>query len=165
MENSSHHIYFALSGSKSKEYERKELSSAIKKLLANGGHKVHECSVTNKMELYKYHDSANPCTHEPIRFTYKNDPRPAHDKDGDYTCCERKILANKSIHNKDNTFFIRWAPCEKCRPAVYGRCNQIYAFMDSSNNKHPYSSSKLIEFDIKKKCRLFANKKRTILIK
>lgn len=34
-----------------------------------------------------------------------------------YACCERKMLAF-SNNNNNKTFFVRWAPCFKCRPAL-----------------------------------------------
>lgn len=173
MEDSKHQVYFALSGAKSNEGNLKDLSAEIKTLLANNKQKspnnnqkiqVHQCFVSNNMEYYYYHSTINPCAHEPIRILYKNDPRKPSDKEGDYACCERKILANKSIPDNDNTFFIRWAPCEKCRPAIYSRYKQIYAFKESSDKNHPYNSSKLIEFDIQRKVEYLLKEKGSITV-
>lgn len=82
---------------------------------------------------------------------YKDDLQLNRLNEGDYGCCERKILAYKGIPDNNNTFFIRWAPCEKCRPAIFGRYKQIFAFYEKSDINHPYKASKLIEFKVRKK--------------
>lgn len=52
-----------------------------------------------------------------------------------YACCERKILAfSNNKHNK--TFFVRWAPCFKCRPALVSSSYnlKIYALANDYNS-------------------------------
>ena len=58
-----------------------------------------------------------------------------------FGCCERKILGfiELSQGKKDNygkiSFFSRWAPCEKCMPAIYLQKKYcFYAFADSFNS-------------------------------
>ena len=57
-----------------------------------------------------------------------------------FGCCERKILGNvlpegqESIKQKI-VFFSRWAPCVKCRPAIFALENNCYyAYADSYKN-------------------------------
>ena len=65
-----------------------------------------------------------------------------------FGCCERKILGNvlpeghESIKQKI-VFFSRWAPCVKCRPAIFALENNCYyAYADSWKEEIKYNLSK-----------------------
>lgn len=66
-----------------------------------------------------------------------------------FACCERKILGyiELSQGKKDNygkiSFFSRWAPCEKCMPAIYLQKKYcFYAFADSFKENNNMELSK-----------------------
>lgn len=152
MEDSKRQIYFSLSGLKSVERTQTQikLCREFKKIIAPNDKGLQRCVVTGNMERYEYKDIVKPYSREPVKILYKNDLRFSKDKDKDYTCCERKILAYHRIPDNNNIFFIRWAPCDKCRPAIHGKYKQIFAFRCKSDKGHHYSSSELIEFDVRK---------------
>ena len=65
-----------------------------------------------------------------------------------FGCCERKILGKvlpegqESIKQKI-VFFSRWAPCEKCRPAIFALENNCYyAYADSYKESAKYNLSR-----------------------
>lgn len=65
-----------------------------------------------------------------------------------FGCCERKILGKvlpeglESIKQKI-VFFSRWAPCEKCRPAIFALENNCYyAYADKYEKGVKYNLSK-----------------------
>ena len=165
MEDSNHQIYFSLSGCKSKERTSSQikLCREFKKIIAPNNKKIQRCVVTGNTERYEYKTISKPLSSKPIKVLYKNDLRLPKDKDGDYTCCERKILAYHGIPDDDNVFFIRWAPCERCRPAIHGRYKQIFAFRRKSEKGHNYSSSELIEFDVRKNVNYILEERNSIV--
>ena len=65
-----------------------------------------------------------------------------------FGCCERKILGKILPEGQESceqkiVFFSRWAPCEKCRPAIYLQQNSdYYAFADNYNKKVEYRLSR-----------------------
>ena len=165
MEDSKHQIYFSLSGVKSKERSKNQikLCREFKKIIDPNGKGIQRCVVTGNTERFEDNITYNPLSSKPVKILYKNDSRPTKDKEGDYTCCERKILAYHGIPDNDNIFFIRWAPCERCRPAIHGRYKQIFAFRSKSEKGHHYSSSELTEFDIKKNVNYTLEERYTIV--
>lgn len=134
MEDSNRQIYFSLSGRKSEERTKAQikLCREFKKIITPNDNVIQRCVITGNTERYEYKDIAKPSSHEPVKILYRNDSRDPKDKDKDYTCCERKILAYHGIPDNNNVFYIRWAPCEKCRPAIHGRYKQIFAFRHDS---------------------------------
>lgn len=71
-----------------------------------------------------------------------------------YSCCERKILGHILEKNKERVdeeiiFFSRWAPCEKCRPAVFLQGKyRFYAFAESSKKKN--KSYRITRYNVEK---------------
>ena len=145
MENSNNIIYYAISGIKSKESDFDNLCNQIEKIVFKNTN-FKRCLVSPNMERYEYpnHFFCKPPFPQPI--LYKND---CNIIERNYTCCERKILPYLQPNENDNTFFIRWAPCLQCRPAIYKRHTQIFAFYKDPAKHHPYDSSKLKEFHIR----------------
>ena len=55
----------------------------------------------------------------------------AGDYESTFACCERKILGKILKEGQESIeqnimFFSRWAPCEKCRPAIFLQKNSCY---------------------------------------
>ena len=65
-----------------------------------------------------------------------------------FGCCERKILGKVLPEGRESLeqkilFFSRWAPCEKCRPAIYLQKNSCYyAYADKYEEGVKYNLSK-----------------------
>lgn len=65
-----------------------------------------------------------------------------------FGCCERKILGKILPEGQESceqkiVFFSRWAPCEKCRPAIYLQKNSCYyAYADKYEEGVKYNLSK-----------------------
>lgn len=70
-----------------------------------------------------------------------------------YGCCERKMLAF-SNNALNLTFFTRWAPCERCRPAMMSGLNtvKIYALAEKFDTSNEIEKmTELNEYHIVKK--------------
>ena len=72
-----------------------------------------------------------------------------------FGCCERKILGSIELSQgkKDNygkiSFFSRWAPCEKCMPAIYLQKKYcFYAFADSSESFGENDNMELSKYEV-----------------
>lgn len=148
MENSNNIIYYAISGIKSKESAFDDLCNQIENIVFKNIN-VRRCLVSQDMVRYKYSHPffCTPLYPKPI--FYKNDYSSPYFQERNYTCCERKILPYLQPNENNNTFFIRWAPCSQCRPAIYNRYTQIFAFYRDPAKNHPYDSSILKEFHIR----------------
>lgn len=143
MTDASNNLYYALSGEKNNEHNFDKLCQAIEQNVFVGQNSVR-CMVSDNMVCYELVPmmDGSVFAYRPLLFCEKNGI-----DDGMYGCCERKILANPSVHEK-NTFFIRWAPCSKCRPALLNRYEKIYAFEESSKNSANYDSTQMNEYTI-----------------
>ena len=70
------------------------------------------------------------------------------DYESTFACCERKILGKILPEGQESceqkiVFFSRWAPCEKCRPAIYLQQNSdYYAYADKYEEGVKYNLSK-----------------------
>lgn len=160
--------YFALSGMKDHANEAnnlKELASIIMKECFN----ENVDSTNIRKQIFNYNWAY--CTDDVLRYIELDDniiyiyppiklgddltTNWAGDKDRlgrYYSCCERKLLAF-SQNDEEKTFFIRWAPCEKCRPALFEtRGNKkIYALaFDYNSWLKNGNKSDIKEYKIKK---------------
>ena len=148
VENKNKTIYYAISGLQSKEYDFKDLCSQIEKEVFKNI-KFQRCFVTPEMVRFEYSNDIFNIPYLPSRIRYISERINSNFDEKDYTCCERKILPYLQPNENDNTFFIRWAPCLQCRPAIYKRHTQIFAFHRDPAKDHPYDSSELKEFHIR----------------
>ena len=87
---------------------------------------------------------------------FKEDYNIFNDKDkikrgkfkGAFSCFERKILGHMLLEGQESleqkiVFFSRWAPCEKCRPAIFALENNCYyAYADSYKDSVKYNLSR-----------------------
>ena len=152
MEDSNQNLYFALSGKKSNEHSLDDLCSKLIPIMQNNSAIPQRCKVTPDMirfDVKKIHDN------EITQYAYETEPIFFKDEEasntldeGKYACCERKIIANPNIPDRNNTFFIRWAPCPYCCPAISNQYKQIFSFCRKSVFNHKYDSNKLIEFKV-----------------
>lgn len=144
MTNESDVVYYALSGVREREDSLNELCEELRKI-GVPSENAERCRVVDGMVFFGIEkDNEGKIFYKPIQYKDKGN---IHEKN--YACCERKILAHPNLSN-NNSFFIRWAPCEKCCPALINRYKKIYAYdfstKDSlSRNQTP---SKLKEYDI-----------------
>ena len=73
-------------------------------------------------------------------YSFFNDEGKRKKFKGAFSCFERKILGHMLLEEQESTnhkivFFSRWAPCEKCRPAIFALENNCYyAYADSYKN-------------------------------
>lgn len=141
MENNSGNVYYALSGQKSEESNFDNLAKELENKVLNSS--ATRCTVTDNMVYFSYVQMTNHPTFVYRPTLFKDRLNKSEDV---YACCERKILANPDVH-VDNKFFIRWAPCERCRPALINRYDKIYAFAESS--KESYNVHHMDEYEVK----------------
>ena len=131
--NSTRNIAYALSGSRTFEPALKNVFSEIESKLFNNN--CQRCCVTDEMLYYM------PPFYTPIKLKDDQAYKPNH-----YSCCERKILAN--IKENDNTFFVRWAPCERCCPALLNRYEKIFAYNENFKESKIHKKTKVQEYRI-----------------
>ncbi|WP_141099271.1 hypothetical protein [Fibrobacter sp. UWB4] len=131
--NSTWNIAYALSGSRDFEPALENVFIEIESKLFNNN--CVRCCVTGEMLFYI------PPFYTPIKLRDDQAYKPNH-----YSCCERKILAN--IKENDNTFFVRWAPCEKCCPALLNRYEKIFAYNENFKESKIHKRTKVQEYRI-----------------
>ena len=162
MEDSKTNIYYALSGTKAKEKGLDSLCNQLNSLFT--GVPYTRCTVTTDMIRYKQCKQNNYHIISPIQIRFQDEQAKGPVDQREYTCCERKILACPDIPDNNNTFFIRWAPCDQCRPAIHYRYKQIFAFAEKSGQNHPYNNTELTEFHVVKSIDFDLEKKAQIKI-
>ena len=64
-------------------------------------------------------------------------------ENGDVSCCERKIMAAEP-NGKKYEFYIRYDPCDFCRPALLPKDNDI-TFMTSEGDFKPLTKLKVVQ--------------------
>lgn len=143
MTNLSGQFYYALSGLQRKEAEYDDVCKKIEATLFSKLNPIR-CKVSPKMLYYDWTYREEYPAYAYKSWTFQGKRFVGDDK---YTCCERKILAHNAVRD-DNIFFIRWAPCVRCRPVLFNRYRKIYAFAESSKYKSVYCSTQLDEYSI-----------------
>lgn len=143
MVNSSNQIYYALSGEKNNESKFDNACQEIENKFFAGLNAIR-CKVSDNMLHYEMTQFGGFPTYVYKSFQFQGKRSVGDDA---YACCERKILAYDAVRD-DNIFFVRWAPCEKCRPALFNRYKKIYAFAENSKSASTYDSNKMDEYAI-----------------
>lgn len=78
--------------------------------------------------LIKSEEDKNKYIGTPITLSSDTEPLNANIVGSTYGCCERKMLAACNNDKLDKIIYSRWAPCEKCMPALYEEKGNVRIF-------------------------------------
>ena len=101
---------------------KKALSEFMKKYLGVANPIINECHLRDNTRRYVLYGGIFLSSSVTLENDVKNNSKEGLNRH--YSCCERKILTYIKKSLKHCTFIIRYDPCEKCMPALFG-CENI----------------------------------------